>query len=193
MIAKSRLLIACGALATGALIAGCAGSKPAPQVVEEVKAPVVDEAAVARKAAEEAAAKEREAAARKAKEEAAARMAREEAARQARQFNPLYFDFDSYAIRDGEQEMLADYTKRLADNGDLTVALEGHCDERGTTAYNLALGQKRADSVRTYLTRAGIAAERLTTVSYGEERPADPRHDEAGWALNRRVELVAAN
>ena len=74
----------------------------------------------------------------------------------------------------------------------MKVSVEGHCDERGTVEYNLALGQKRADSAKSFLVKAGIAADRLKTVSYGKERPADTGHSEAAWAKNRRVEIVAA-
>lgn len=183
---------ALGLLGAAVLAAGCAGSKPAPATpaaVERVapaRQAAEDEAA--RKAREEAA---REAAAREA-DAAAARKAREEAARQARQFAPVYFDYDSDAIRDDQRQALADAAQRLL-GASLRATLEGHCDERGTTAYNLALGQKRADRVRTFLVRSGVPVERLATVSYGEERPADTRRDEAGWAKNRRVEFAVAD
>ena len=73
---------------------------------------------------------------------------------------------------------------------DVTVTIQGHCDERGTNEYNLALGDRRADSTKTFLVDLGISASRLTTVSYGEERPVDPRHNEEAWAKNRRAHFV---
>ena len=72
----------------------------------------------------------------------------------------------------------------------VTVTIEGHCDERGTNEYNLALGDRRAESAKRFLTDLGISATRLTTVSYGEERPVDPRHNEEAWAKNRRAHFV---
>jgi peptidoglycan-associated lipoprotein len=78
----------------------------------------------------------------------------------------------------------------LRSNPGATVQIEGHCDERGTTAYNLALGEHRANAVKRYLTALGIDAARLTTISYGEEVPLDPRRDEEAWARNRRAHFV---
>jgi peptidoglycan-associated lipoprotein len=68
--------------------------------------------------------------------------------------------------------------------------LEGHCDERGTAEYNLALGQKRAEAANAFLEGLGIAVQRISAISYGKERPLDPGHDEAAWAKNRRVDIV---
>ncbi len=73
---------------------------------------------------------------------------------------------------------------------DITVIIEGHCDERGTNEYNMALGNRRAESVKSFVVDLGIAPERLTTVSYGEERPLDPRHNEEALAKNRRTHFV---
>jgi peptidoglycan-associated lipoprotein len=76
----------------------------------------------------------------------------------------------------------------LRENSGERLSLEGHCDERGTEEYNLALGQRRADSVRSYLVSGGISPDRLKTISYGEEKPVDNGHDESAWAKNRRVQ-----
>ena len=73
---------------------------------------------------------------------------------------------------------------------DVTVIIEGHCDERGTNEYNMALGDRRAESAKSFLVDFGIALERLATVSYGEERPFDPRHNKEAWAKNRRAHFV---
>ena len=74
----------------------------------------------------------------------------------------------------------------------MKVRLEGHCDERGTAEYNLALGQKRAEGVKSFLEGLGISSQRMAAVSYGEERPLDPGHNEAAWMKNRRVDIVPA-
>jgi peptidoglycan-associated lipoprotein len=77
----------------------------------------------------------------------------------------------------------------LRANGRYKVRIEGHCDERGTNEYNLALGERRANSAFKYLNALGVSADRMSTISYGEERPADPGHNEAAWAKNRRDEF----
>lgn len=102
----------------------------------------------------------------------------------------VYFDFDSYRISSAGREAVSANASWLKANSSATVQIEGHCDERGTTEYNLALGDRRANAVRDALVRAGIARNRLSTISYGEERPADPGHDEAAWSRNRRGQFV---
>ncbi len=102
----------------------------------------------------------------------------------------IYFDFDMYALRDDARMTLAANAKGLQDHPEARIAIEGHCDERGTVEYNLALGEKRAKAAYDYLVSYGIPADRMSTVSFGEERPADPGHDEAAWARNRRAEFV---
>ncbi|MGD0230736.1 MAG: peptidoglycan-associated lipoprotein Pal [Syntrophorhabdales bacterium] len=101
----------------------------------------------------------------------------------------VHFDFDRYTIRPQDAEMLKkDYTWFKANPGAL-VRIEGNCDERGTIEYNLALGQKRADSTKTFLAILGVPVNQLKTESYGEEKPVDPGHDEEAWAKNRRAHL----
>jgi peptidoglycan-associated lipoprotein len=102
----------------------------------------------------------------------------------------VYFPFDSYTITGESRETLKANTKWLKDNASATIQIEGHCDERGTTEYNLALGERRANAVKNYLVKAGIKKGRISTISYGAERPADPGHDEAAWAKNRRAAFV---
>ncbi|MSR84090.1 MAG: peptidoglycan-associated lipoprotein Pal [Candidatus Latescibacteria bacterium] len=121
-----------------------------------------------------------------------ARMQAEAAARAARAYETTYFDYNQASIRDDQKAMLTQNANKLKTNADVKATLEGHCDERGTAEYNLALGQKRADSAKAFLTKAGVAADRVKTVSYGKEHPADAGHTEAAWAKNRRVEIVAA-
>lgn len=103
----------------------------------------------------------------------------------------VYFDFDRYNLRDDARRALEQDAEILKNNPDIKVMVEGHCDERGTNEYNLALGENRANAVRDYLVRLGIDAGRLSTISYGEERPVAMGHDEAAWAQNRRAQFSA--
>jgi len=105
-------------------------------------------------------------------------------------FQPAFFDFDSYALRDDAKSALDADAKVLRDNPQAQITIEGHCDERGTAEYNQALGEKRAQAARDYLTGAGIEAGRLQTISYGKERPFAPGHDESAWSQNRRAHFV---
>lgn len=98
----------------------------------------------------------------------------------------IYFDFDSAALSAMAQATLKNKAAWLKENAGAMVTIEGHCDERGTNEYNLALGESRAQSARAYLVDLGISASRLSTISYGEERPLDNRSTEEAWAKNRR-------
>jgi peptidoglycan-associated lipoprotein len=98
----------------------------------------------------------------------------------------IHFDVDKYNFPPLAQQILQRKAEWLRNNPDVSVVIEGHCDERGTNEYNLALGARRAESARAYLINLGIAGSRLTTISYGEERPVDPGHNEIAWAKNRR-------
>ena len=102
----------------------------------------------------------------------------------------IHFDFDSAVLGYQAQERLKQKAAWLRDNMDANVVIEGHCDERGTNAYNLALGERRAESARSFLMNLGISASRLTTISYGEEKPLDMGHNEEAWAKNRRAAFV---
>jgi peptidoglycan-associated lipoprotein len=105
----------------------------------------------------------------------------------------VFFAFDSAEIRAADRELLRMHGKNLADNPDLSMRLEGHADERGTREYNIGLGEKRAQAVKAALLVQGASTGQLTTVSYGEERPAALGSNEAAWAQNRRVELPYGN
>jgi peptidoglycan-associated lipoprotein len=102
----------------------------------------------------------------------------------------LQFEFDRWDLTPEARRTLDELAVALKSFPGLRVGIEGHADERGTTEYNLALGSRRAQSARDYLVSLGIAAERLETISYGEERPLDPAHNEMAWALNRRAHFV---
>jgi len=121
-----------------------------------------------------------------ARKEAAAR----EAASKSAKLESIYFDFDEGSIREDQKDIMLKNSEWLKANPKVKVKLEGHCDERGTAEYNLALGQKRAEAAKIFLEGLGIAKQRISAVSYGKERPLDPGHDEAAWAKNRRVDFV---
>ena len=106
---------------------------------------------------------------------------------------PVYFAFDDYSLDSASQGQLNKLNEYLKGNGKAVAQIEGHTDERGSVEYNLALGQRRAQSAKNYLVQLGTDAGRLPTISYGEERPAVEGHDEASWAKNRRDELVLSN
>ena len=101
-----------------------------------------------------------------------------------------FFDYDSYSLSSEAKGTLEQNAKALKAVSAGNVTIEGHCDERGTSAYNLALGEKRANAAKEYLVALGVNASRLNTVSYGKERPFDDGHDESAWAKNRRAHFV---
>ncbi len=105
----------------------------------------------------------------------------------------VYFDFDKYNLRPDAIQILRGNIEYLKANPNVAVRIEGHCDERGTNEYNMALGMRRANSSRNYLIANGISASRITVRSYGEEQPVDPGHNEAAWAKNRRAEFIVVN
>ena len=102
----------------------------------------------------------------------------------------VYFDFDSSALGDMAKNVLSRKAEFLRMTTDASVIIEGHCDERGTSAYNIALGDRRAESAKAFLLDLGIDANQLSTISYGEERPVDMGKNEEAWAKNRRAHFV---
>jgi peptidoglycan-associated lipoprotein len=105
----------------------------------------------------------------------------------------VYFEFDESVILDEDRPILEAHAQYLSQNPGAAVTLEGHTDERGTREYNLALGERRALSVRQFMSLLGASGQQLRTVSYGEERPAASGHNEEAWAQNRRVEILYRN
>jgi len=103
---------------------------------------------------------------------------------------PVYFLYDSDQLDDTAKKVIASNADVLKQQATWVVTVEGHCDERGTAEYNLALGDRRALAVRNYMLTLGITAERLRTVSYGKEFPFDPGHDETAWSHNRRAHFM---
>jgi peptidoglycan-associated lipoprotein len=118
-------------------------------------------------------------------------MDRKELAERERFLNEdIHFDFDKSSLLPEAKEMLRRKAKWLKAHHDVSAVIEGHCDERGTNEYNMALGDRRTRSAKSFLVDMGIARGRLTTISYGEERPVDPQHNEKAWAKNRRAHFV---
>ncbi len=110
--------------------------------------------------------------------------------REAASFADIYFDFDQYDLTGSSRETLKQHADWLLANPAFDLLIEGHCDERGTAEYNLALGERRANAAKDYLAGLGVDDRRITTISYGEELPVDAGHDEAAWAKNRRAHFV---
>jgi len=105
----------------------------------------------------------------------------------------IYFDFDSANLFKQARDKLSKNAEIMKKDHDVKVQIEGHCDERGSDEYNLALGEKRARAAMQYLTLLGVPADHLSVISYGKEKPADSGHDQAAWAHNRRDEFVVPN
>ena len=104
----------------------------------------------------------------------------------------VYFEYDQARLSDEARAVLEKHALWLQNHRSAKVAIEGHCDERGTVDYNLALGEQRARATRDYLVSLGVAGDRLTTVSYGKERPLDAASNEAAWAKNRRAHFLVS-
>lgn len=104
--------------------------------------------------------------------------------------NSIYFDFDDSTLRSDAKSQLREAAKALRDQSKLRIEVQGHCDERGAEEYNLALGQRRAQSAKRYLVDLGIRSSRIETKTFGETLPAVRGHDESAWARNRRDEFV---
>jgi peptidoglycan-associated lipoprotein len=105
-------------------------------------------------------------------------------------FKDIHFEFDKFNLRPEARDILKQFADWLIKNKNYDALIEGNCDERGTTEYNLALGERRAKEAMKYLVELGIDGKRLKTISYGKERPLDPGHNEEAWAKNRRDHFV---
>ena len=186
-------------LITGFMFAASCAKK---QVVSEPMVTPAEEEAEAKRLAAEEAAREAQKALEQERlreerlreerlQELKARKEREEIAEQERFINEhIHFEFDKSRLLPEAKEILRKNAKWLSAHPDVSVIIQGHCDERGTNEYNMALGDRRSHSTKTYLVDLGVAPERLTTITYGEERPLDPGHNEAAWAKNRRAQFV---
>jgi len=105
-------------------------------------------------------------------------------------FEDIHFDYDQAFLREDAKPVLRNVADAMKANRYPSLLIEGHCDERGTAEYNLALGERRAEATKKYLVSLGVGAGSLSTVSFGEEKPVDPGHTEAAWAKNRRAHFV---
>ena len=179
-----------GWLGTAALVltlVGCGGAAPEPEPQPEPEPEVeaeIDEAA--ERAAREAAERER-------MEEEARRLEAERQRVMGILDERVHFEFDKSDLDSEAEAILQRKVTVLREYPGMTLRIEGHCDERGSIEYNLALGQRRAESVRRFLTSYGLEEGRFETISFGEERPAAMGHDEDSWAQNRRDDFGVTN
>jgi peptidoglycan-associated lipoprotein len=111
-------------------------------------------------------------------------------AKKAIEADAIYFDFDKYNLKPEAIKVLDKKVALMRENSQMKVTIEGNCDERGSNEYNLALGDRRANAAKSYMAKAGVAENRLSTISYGEERPVCKEHNETCWAKNRRDQFV---
>ncbi len=111
-------------------------------------------------------------------------------AKKAIEADAIYFEFDKYNLKPEAIKVLDKKVALMRDNSPMKVTIEGNCDERGSNEYNLALGDRRANAAKSYMVKAGVAENRLSTISYGEERPVCKEHSETCWAKNRRDQFV---
>ena len=159
------------------LAAGCAKKPVAeePAVTESTQMEQQQPAAVVEEQAVKEAPFDAEAAARNAERAA------------AKGLEMIHFDFDQYVLTDTAKSILVNNAGLLRAAPAVKILIEGHCDERGSDEYNLALGEKRALATQNYLVSLGVPVERMSVISYGEEMPLDPAHTKAAWAKNRRA------
>ncbi|HVN24240.1 MAG TPA: peptidoglycan-associated lipoprotein Pal [Syntrophorhabdales bacterium] len=115
------------------------------------------------------------------------KMLQEQMKKSVAAFTDILFEFNSYTVDPKYQSVITNVATWMSQNQAAKVTVEGHCDERGTIEYNLALGEKRAEAVKNQLVKAGVKDDRIKTVSYGKEVPVDPAHTEEAWAKNRRA------
>ena len=203
MMRKSYIVSVIFVLCIGLVLMGC----PKKTVVKDEPSAKADAAKIeAERVAKE---KEKEAKEKEVKEKEAARLIEEQAKKEFERslvakrtpgiegevfesslLKPIRFDFDKYDIRLADAEILKGNSALLKKFPNVKIQIEGHCDERGTNEYNLALGERRANSTKKYLTSLGVTADRVSTISYGEEKPMDPGHNEEAWTKNRRANFL---
>ena len=150
------------------------------------KAAMKGEPAVGKEAAVEKQAPAEAAPVKPSEEQKLGETAMTQADKEASEFADIHFALDRFDLRPAERKILDMHAKWLKAHPEFVVRIEGNCDERGTSEYNMALGQRRAASAMKYLVDLGVAKNRLKTISYGKERPLDPGHNEEAWAKNRR-------
>jgi peptidoglycan-associated lipoprotein len=194
---KKGLVVLVLILCVGLLLTGC----PKKTVVKEepfmkkAEEPVAEREKAAKLEAEQEAARIREEEAKKAKEFEKSLVAKKEPGIagevfESRLLKDIHFDFDKYDILPEDAQILKENAALLSKYPQVKIQVEGHCDERGTNEYNLALGERRANAAKKYLVSLGISTDRISSISYGEEKPLDTGHDEEAWAKNRRGHFV---
>jgi len=167
--------------------------KPAPAAYEEKAREIVSTTSEKDKAARQRAIEEerlRQERLKKEREERMRKQGTSSGSRSAFMSDDVYFSYDSAVLSPRARNVLRQKAQWLNGRPNVSAIIEGHCDDRGTNAYNMALGDRRAESVKVFLVNLGISRSRLTTISYGEERPLDPRQNESAWAKNRRAHFV---
>lgn len=181
---KKLLLIM---MVLGLIVSGCAQKKvvaPEAEQPEAMRQGVMEEKKIA----------ETTKPAEKIKEEQMAKVESKDIVSKAEEvsgmFQDIHFDFDKYDIREDAKPILKALADYLVKNNNHKVLIEGHCDERGTNEYNLALGDKRARAAKDYLISLGVPSARIDTISYGEEKPLCTEHNEDCWAKNRRAHFI---
>ena len=196
---KKGLVVLVLVLCLGFLLTGCPKKtvmkeEPSTRKAEEA---VAEREKAAKLAAEQEAARIREEEAKKAKEKEFEKslVAKREPGIagevfESRLLKDIHFDFDRYDIRPEDTQILKENAALLSKYPQVKVQVEGHCDERGTNEYNLALGERRASAAKKYLLSLGISTDRISSISYGEEKPLDTGHDEEAWSKNRRGHFV---
>lgn len=171
-------------------VVSCAKKVPSTPPVEEMEQEIQAEEQDTGPSAEELAEQQLAELERQKLEEEELMRQKAEEAKEAFISELVHFDYNESTLRADAQEVLSAKSVWLENNPDATAVIEGHCDERGTAEYNLALGDRRAKSVKQFLVDSGIASSRITTVSYGEEMPLDPASNEDAWAKNRRAKFT---
>ena len=196
---KKGLVVLVLLLCLGFLLTGCPKKtvmkeEPSTRKAEEA---VAEREKAAKLAAEQEAARIREEEAKKAKEKEFEKslVAKREPGIagevfESRLLKDIHFDFDRYDIRPEDTQILKENAALLMNYPKVKIQAEGHCDERGTNEYNLALGERRASAAKKYLLSLGISTDRISSISYGEEKPLDTGHDEEAWSKNRRGHFV---
>jgi len=193
-MSKKSLVLLVLILCLGLIITGCPKKtvlKEEP-TVKKAEEPVAEREKAA-KAEAERAAREKELA--KEKEFEKSLVAKKEPGIagevfESKMLKDIHFDFDKYDIRPGDAQILKENAALLMKNPGVKIQIEGHCDERGTVEYNLALGERRANSAKRYLSSLGLTGDRISTISYGKEKPLDPGHNEEAWTKNRRDHFI---
>jgi peptidoglycan-associated lipoprotein len=194
---KRPVLVVLASIVTAAAVA-CGGNKPAPQT--PAPQPNADSAAAAAKAHQDSLAaaqadsaeranQDAERVARQRTADSLAALGRTTDAVRTELTTMIHFDYDKSDLRGGDAQILDQKIPLLQANSGVQIRIAGNCDERGSDEYNLALGNRRATAAKQYLVSHGVDAGRITTVSYGKERPIDPGHDEDAWSKNRRDEF----